>query len=58
MGRIPVAPDLRHQPLRGGRDLVLVAELMGRARLETTRRYTLPTHADREAAINGLPIDR
>jgi len=27
-------------------------------RLETTRSYSLPTAADRERAINSLPIDR
>jgi len=29
--------------VRDGHDLVLVAELMGHARLETTRAYALPT---------------
>lgn len=33
--------------VRGGADLVLVAELMGDARLETTRAYTRPTAEDR-----------
>jgi len=44
--------------VRDGHDLVLVAELMGHARVETTRSYSLPTAADRERAINSLPIDR
>lgn len=44
--------------LRGGADVVLVAELMGHARLDTTRRYTLPTAADRERAIGLLLVDR
>ncbi len=44
--------------VREGYDLVLVAELMGHARLETTRAYSLPTDADREAAINSLLTDR
>lgn len=44
--------------LRSGVDVVLVAELMGHARLDTTRRYTLPTDADREAAIEKLLVDR
>ncbi|MFG1928635.1 tyrosine-type recombinase/integrase [Cryptosporangium sp. NPDC048952] len=44
--------------LRGGADVVLVAELMGHARLGTTRRYTLPTAADREQAIELLLVDR
>lgn len=44
--------------VREGHDLVLVAELMGHARLETTRGYTLPTDHDRQRAINSLPTDR
>jgi len=52
---------LRHTCLtslvRNGNDLVLVAELAGHRRLETTRRYSLPTAADREAAMEGLKVD-
>ena len=44
--------------VRAGHDLVLVAELMGHRRLETTRSYTRPGHADRERAIASLPTDR
>jgi len=44
--------------IRGGTDLVVVAELLGHARLEQTRRYTLPTAADRERALDLLPVDR
>jgi integrase/recombinase XerC len=44
--------------VRGGHDLVLVAELMGHRRLETTRGYSLPSAGDRERAINSLPTDR
>lgn len=44
--------------IREGHDLVLVAELMGHARLETTRGYALPTEQDRQRAINALPTDR
>jgi site-specific recombinase XerD len=45
----PFGPHvLRHtfgtQLVRGGVDLVTLAELMGHARLETTRLYTLPRH--------------
>lgn len=43
--------------VREGLDIVLVAELMGHARLETIRAYSLPTDADREAAINSLLTD-
>lgn len=44
--------------VRDGLDLVLVAELMGHARLETTRGYALPTAQDRQRAIDTLPADR
>ncbi len=44
--------------VRAGHDLVLVAELMGHRRLETTRGYTRPGRTDRERAINSLPTDR
>ena len=42
---------------RSGVDVVTVAQLMGHKRLETTRRYTLPTQADMEAAVAQLPTD-
>lgn len=49
---------LRHTCLtnlvRNGSDLVLVAEIGGHRRLETTKRYTLPTSQDREAAMESL----
>ncbi len=55
------AHTLRHSCLtnlvRNGNDLVLVAELAGHKRLETTRRYSLPTAADREAAMERLKVD-
>jgi len=59
----PFGPHvLRHtfgtQLVRAGIDLVTVAELMGHARLETTRVYTLPTKADRERALSALLTDR
>ena len=39
-------------------DVVLVAELMGHADLNTTRRYALPSEADKAAALEVLTIDR
>ena len=49
---------LRHTCLtnlvRNGNDLVVVAEIGGHKRLETTRRYTLPTLSDKEKALDGL----
>ena len=44
--------------IRQGTDLVLVAELTGHARLETVRRYSLPTEADLQAAIEALPQEQ
>jgi integrase/recombinase XerC len=44
--------------IRGGTDLVTVADLLGHARLDTVRTYTHPTDDDRARALNLLPIDR
>jgi site-specific recombinase XerD len=43
--------------VRGGNDIVLVAELAGHRRLETTRRYSLPSAADRQAAMEALELE-
>jgi site-specific recombinase XerD len=43
--------------VRSGNDLVLVAELAGHRRLEATRRYSLPSAADRQAAMDALELD-
>jgi len=55
------AHTLRHTCLtrlvRGGADVVLVAELAGHRRLETTRRYSLPSQADRQAAMESLKLE-
>jgi len=44
--------------IRQGHDIVVVAELMVHKRLDQTRRYSLPTQADRENAILSLPTGR
>jgi integrase/recombinase XerD len=44
--------------VRGGTDLVIVAELLGHARLETTRGYTRPTADDRTRALDLLLVDQ
>jgi site-specific recombinase XerD len=43
--------------VRGGSDVVLVAELAGHRRLETTRRYSRPSDADRQLAMDGLEVE-
>jgi integrase/recombinase XerC len=43
--------------VRSGVDLVIVAELAGHRSLETTRRYSLPTVEDREAAVEAVSIE-
>jgi hypothetical protein len=43
--------------IRGGTDLVAVADMLGQARLDTVRPYTHPSAADRERALNLLPYD-
>jgi integrase/recombinase XerC len=52
---------LRHTCLtnlvRRGNDLVLVAEVAGHKRLETTRRYSLPSREDRESAMEGIHVE-
>src|SRR6266567_2197786 len=52
---------LRHTCLtnlvRAGNDLVLVAEIAGHKRLETTRRCCLPSNEDRERAMEALHIE-
>ena len=40
--------------VRAGTDQVLVAELAGHRRLDTTRRYSRPSEADRDAAVEAL----
>jgi hypothetical protein len=42
----------------GGTDLVLVAGLLGHARLDTVRACTRPAEDGRTKALNLLPTDR
>jgi site-specific recombinase XerD len=55
------AHTLRHSfattLVRGKTDLVIAAELLGHARLETTRLYTQPSAEDRAKAIDLLIVD-
>ena len=48
---------LYHLALEGWSDIVLVAELTGHARLETIRRYSLPSEKDKEQAVAKLLVD-
>ncbi len=41
---------------RAGTDIIIVAEILGHG-VETARRYALPTHEDRHAAIGRLTTD-
>jgi site-specific recombinase XerD len=43
--------------IRSGADVVLVAEIAGHRRLDTTRRYSLPSQADKDAALEGVVIE-
>ncbi len=59
---LSVSPHvLRHTCLtnlvRAGEDLVLVADIAGHSRLETTRRYSRPSDQDRQAAMDRIHID-
>jgi site-specific recombinase XerD len=55
------AHALRHTCMtnlvRAANDLVLVAEVAGHKRLETTRRYSLPSQADREAVMEDIRVE-
>jgi site-specific recombinase XerD len=52
---------LRHTCLtkfvRQGEDLVMVAEIAGHVRIETTRRYSLPSRVDRQAAMERMDVE-
>ena len=43
--------------VRQGEDLVMVAEIAGHVKIETTRRYSLPSTTDREAAMERIEVD-
>lgn len=43
--------------IRSGADVVLVAELAGHRRLDTTRRYSLPSQADKDAAVEAVVVE-
>jgi len=55
------AHTLRHTALtnlvRSGADIVMVAEIGGRRRLDTVRRYSLPSEADRDAALEAVLVE-
>ncbi len=54
------AHTLRHtcvtNLIRSGADVVLVAEIAGHRRLDTTRRYSLPSQADKDAALEAVLV--
>ena len=43
--------------IRSGADVVLVAELAGHRRLDTTRRYSLPSQADKDDAVEAVLVE-
>jgi integrase/recombinase XerC len=43
--------------IRSGADVVMVAEIAGHRRLDTTRRYSLPSEADKDAALEAVLVD-
>ena len=55
------AHTLRHtcvtNLIRSGADVVLVAEIAGHKRLDTTRRYSLPSLADKDAALEAVLVE-
>jgi site-specific recombinase XerD len=57
----PSAHALRHtwvtRLVRAGNDVVLVADLAGHRKLETTRRYSLPSLGDRQRAVEELAVE-
>ena len=56
--RDPVQITFATTLIRGGTDLVAVADMLGHARLDTVRLCTHPSAAARERALNLLPYDR
>ena len=44
--------------VRSGADVVLIAELAGHRRLDTTRRYSLPSETDRSDAVESILVDQ
>jgi site-specific recombinase XerD len=40
-----------------GADVALVAEIAGHRRLDTTRRYSLPSQADKDAALDAVLVE-
>ena len=43
--------------IRCGADVVMVAEIAGHRRLDTTRRYSLPSQADKDAALEAVVVE-
>jgi integrase/recombinase XerC len=43
--------------IRSGADVVLVAEIAGHRRLDSTRRYSLPSQADKDAALEAVLVE-
>jgi hypothetical protein len=48
---------VRDEPDSFGGGRVLVADIAGHRRLETTRRYSLPSEADRDATVEAVLVE-
>jgi integrase/recombinase XerC len=55
------AHTLRHTAMtnliRSGADVVLVAEIAGHRRLDTVRKYSLPSEADKDAVLEAVLVE-
>lgn len=52
-----VIATVRADLIRSGADVVLVAEIAGHRRLDTTRRCSLPSQADKDAAVEAVLLE-
>ncbi len=52
-----LASRARGTLIRSGADVVMVAEIAGHRRLDTTRRYSLASEADKDAALEAVLVE-
>jgi hypothetical protein len=56
-GQVQGLAQVACPPVRAGYDLIMIADLLGHARVETVRVYTLPADADVQAALDAVTVD-